>query len=73
MKTENRLLIENTKKVEKEKSEMKKSIQAKADLIDKLKKETSEMSAIINTDQYKTVRIVEVNKEFKFSIIVFIG
>jgi len=60
------LLNENNKKSEKEKNEMKKTIQAKSDLIDKLKKETSDMSAILNKDQFKTVKIIEVNTQNVF-------
>ena len=54
------MLNENNKKSEKEKNELKKTIQAKSELIDKLKKETSDMSSILNKDQFKTVKIIEV-------------
>ncbi len=60
LKTENRLLSENSKKSEKEKLELKKNLQTKTDMVEKLKKEVSEMTGIINKDQFKTVRTIEV-------------
>ena len=48
------------KKSDKEKNELKKSVQTKSDLVDKLKKENSDMVGIINKDQFKTVRNIEV-------------
>ena len=53
-------MSENTKKNEKEKMELKKHLQTKTDLVEKLKKEVSEMSGVINQDQFKTVRTIEV-------------
>lgn len=48
------------KKSEKDKTELKKSLQTKSDLMDKLKKENSDMSVILNKDQFKAVRTIEV-------------
>jgi len=59
LRTENRLFNENLKKSEKEKMELKKNLQTKTDLVDKLKKDVSEMSGVINQDQFKTVRTIE--------------
>ena len=53
-------MSENSKKNEKEKMELKKHLQTKTDLVEKLKKEVSEMSGVINQDQFKTVRTIEV-------------
>lgn len=39
---------------------MKKIIDVKNDMIEKLKRENGEMSVIINADQYRTVRVMEV-------------
>lgn len=51
---------ENFKRLERERLENRKTIENKSDLIEKLKKENHDMSVIINTDQFKTVRTVEV-------------
>lgn len=52
---------ENAKKGEKEKSELRKSLQVKTEIADKLKKENNDLSVILTKDQFKTVRIMEVN------------
>lgn len=51
---------ENAKKSDKEKTELRKSLQVKTDMADKLKKENNDLSVMLTKDQFKTVRLMEV-------------
>lgn len=51
------------KKSEKEKYDCKKNLEGKETAVDKLRKERDELWAIVNTDKYKNIRNVEIEKE----------
>ena len=51
---------ENTKKSEKEKAELRKSLQVKTEMAEKLKKENNDLSVMLTKDQFKTIRLMEV-------------
>lgn len=63
IKADNKTLSETIKKTEKENHEHKKSITSKDTALEKLRKENDELWAVVNTDKYKSVRTVEVEKE----------
>ncbi len=42
---------------------MKKSLQAKQNSLDKLRKERDELSAIVNTDKYKSISSIETDSK----------
>ncbi len=51
------------KKSEKEKYEMKKSLESKENAVEKLRKEKDELWAIVNTDKYRNIKGIENEKE----------
>jgi hypothetical protein len=51
------------KKSEKEKYDAKKSLEGKENALEKLRKERDELWAIVNTDKYKNIRQIEIDKE----------
>jgi hypothetical protein len=57
------LTQEQSKKGEKERYEAKKQLEAAQISLEKLRKERDELWAIVNTDKYKNVRTVEIEKE----------
>jgi hypothetical protein len=63
LKTELRSTLDTLKKSEKEKYDTKKSLESKENAVEKLRKERDELWAIVNTDKYKNVRNIEVEKE----------
>ena len=63
MKAEVRLQTETCKKSEKENLEMKKSVTAKQNSLDKLRKERDELWAIVNTDKYKSIQTIETDSK----------
>ena len=59
LKAEGRVMGDTYKKSEKENLELKKSITAKQNALDKLRKERDELWAIVNTDKYKSIQTIE--------------
>ena len=53
------MTTENFKKVEKEKVDLKRTIESKNDLIEKLKQDNSDMGNLINTEKFKTIKQME--------------
>lgn len=62
-KAELRITQEQLKKSEKEKYEIRKNLEGKETAVDKLRKEKDELWAIVNTDKYKNIKIIESEKE----------
>ena len=63
LKAELRSMTETLKKSEKERLEIRKTLEGKENALEKLRKEKDELWAIVNTDKYKNVRTVELEKE----------
>lgn len=63
LKAELRTTGDNLKKSEKEKYDCKKTLEAKENAVEKLRKERDELWAVVNTDKYKTLRTIELEKE----------
>ena len=59
LKAEQRNNGETLKKSEKENFDLKKSLTAKQNALDKLRKEKDELWAIVNTDKYKSISTIE--------------
>ncbi len=57
---EGRIAHENIKKVERENVELRKALDLKSDLLEKYKEENTEMSAVINSDKFKSIKTIEV-------------
>ena len=51
------------KKSEKERLEIKKTLEAKENALEKLRKDKDELWVIVNTDKYKNVRTIEIERE----------
>lgn len=58
-RVESRASSDACKKSEKENLELKKNISAKQNSLDKLRKERDELMAIVNTDKYKNIQVIE--------------
>jgi hypothetical protein len=63
LKAELRVTAETLKKSEKEKYDCKKNLEGKDTAVDKLRKERDELWAIVNTDKYRNIKVVETEKE----------
>lgn len=63
LKAELRSIQEQYKKSEKERLEGAKSLQAKDNALEKLRKERDELWAVVNTDKYKNLRTAEQERE----------
>lgn len=63
LKSEIRLMSDSLKKSEKERYDVKKSLESKDNALEKLRKEKEELWAIVNTDKYKNVRTSEIERE----------
>ena len=63
LKAELRLNSDQLKKSEKERLDFKKSLESKEVALEKLRKEKDELWSIVNTDKYKNVRTVELEKD----------
>ena len=62
LKAELRTTSDNLKKSEKEKYECKKNFEGKENALEKLRKERDELWAVVNTDKYKNLRTIELEK-----------
>jgi len=54
-----RTLSENYKKIEKENTELKKNCEVKSESLEKLRKEIADLSKILNTDRFKSIKMIE--------------
>lgn len=63
LKSEIRLSNESLKKSEKERYDVKKSLEGKDTALEKLRKDKEELWAIVNTDKYKNIRTSEIERE----------
>ncbi len=63
LKAELRINTDQLKKSEKERADFKKSVESKDIALEKLRKEKDELWSIVNTDKYKNVRTVELEKD----------
>ena len=61
LKREVKVAADNSKKLEREKHELEKTLCVKNDIVNRLKNENEELSITLQTDQFKSVRIIEVN------------
>lgn len=59
LKSDLRSTQEQLKKSEKEKYECKKNLEGKDTAVEKLRKERDELWAVVNTDKYKNVKVME--------------
>jgi len=62
LKKDLRTKEENLKRCEKELSDLKKQLSIKMDAVEKLRRENGEMMVTLQTDQFKSIRILEIEK-----------
>ena len=56
-----RTSAENHKKLEKENCELKKNCEVKSESLEKLRKEITDLSKILNTDRFKSIKMIEMD------------
>lgn len=63
LKSELRGTQDQLKKTEKERYELRKNLDGKETAVEKLRKERDELWAVVNTDKYKNIKVIEQEKE----------
>ena len=62
LKTELRLASEGLRKSEKERGELRKQVDSKQNMLDRVKRERDELTVTLSTDKYASVRALEEEK-----------